>query len=125
MADVSLPKTCANVEFVQLADVEGRLVLIPEPAYRQLVATADGMLTIHIPVGKDTVEWLTVTEAAKAHLDDVDGLTLPIAKARISRACDSGQIVHVGRGTKRRIEPTSFAAWRLKEREKNLNRLDD
>lgn len=66
--------------------------------------------------------WLTVTEAAQQHIEDVDGMTIKYARAKISRACDAGQIVSRGCRRERKIEPVSFRAWRLVEREKDLAR---
>lgn len=71
-------------------------------------------------------ECLTVTEAARQHLGDVDGLTLTAARARVTRAANAGEFADNGKsGVHRRIEPQSFAAWRLKQRERALDEVDD
>lgn len=118
--------TIASIEFVPLTDSRGVLVLIPGPVlahYRSL-----GIKTLHleVPLDSDTSRtgWLTVTEAAREHLEDVDGITLAQATAKISRACDRQKILASGHGRDRRIEPTSFGAWRLAQRERELDRTD-
>lgn len=103
----------APVTAVELALLQGRkaiqpptLFLVPDHAVQEQ-------------------EWLTVAEAAKQHLNDVDGLTYSVAKAKISRACNAGKIRSRGVGPQRRIDPGSFAEWRLHERERNLASYDE
>lgn len=69
--------------------------------------------------------WLTVTECARLIADDLPSLTLTQAKARVSRAAGSGRLVTNGktRGA-RRIERTSFDAWRLEQRDRDMD-VDD
>lgn len=70
--------------------------------------------------------WLTVTEAAKKYLRDVDGLNLNKAKGRVSIAATRGEFETNGKkGQARRIEPNSFAAWQLDERNRNLDAEDE
>ena len=126
MAEPSIPDTRAEAQFVQLADAEGRLVLLPAATVQHF--RMSGMTSINVTIdlssAKPARPWLTVTEAAHLHLDDVDGMTLKRAKVRISRACDAAKIVCRDKGTDRRIEPDSFSAWRLAERESNLDDKD-
>jgi len=71
---------------------------------------------------------LTVTEAAQQHLVDLppaldadDAKRLfKAAKAKISLACKAGHIRAIGTGRARRIDPASFAEWRLRQRDKFL-----
>jgi len=66
--------------------------------------------------------WLRIKEASRLHVDDVDGLNEAHAKTRVIRAADSGKFTTNGKhGRERRIDPISFAAWWLRERERNLN----
>lgn len=74
---------------------------------------------------ENATSWLTVTEAARLHLDDVDGICLGTAKGKISRACDKNDITSNGKtGRHRLIDPISLNAWRLNQREMNLDRAD-
>lgn len=74
--------------------------------------------------------WLTVSEAALLHVEDrrpprdaADRRRLVKAsRAAISWACGRGLIVHVGTYSKRRVCPTSLAAWRLAWRQRAENR---
>lgn len=126
MATFSIPETTATTHYVELADSEGRLVLLPRATVDAVLAAGRTSIVMTISLTAEPPQpWLTVTEAAKLHLDDVDGLTLPVAQAKVSRACRDGKVVSTGEGTLRRIDPKSLAAWRLQERERNLSRLDD
>lgn len=65
--------------------------------------------------------WLTVQQAALEYVNDVDGLDLAKAKARVSSAASRGKFTTNGdTGNRRRIDPATFAAWRLAERDRNL-----
>ena len=120
------PETTAVTRYIELADADGRLFLVPAATVNALrMAGLSSLSTTISLTGDPPRPWLTVTEAAKAHLSDVDGISLPVAQAKISRACRQGKLVSTGEGTLRRIEPASFSAWRLSERERNLERVDD
>lgn len=69
-------------------------------------------------------EWLTVSEAARLLQTDIDGLEFANAAGRISQAIRSRRFTVEGTNSRRRIDPTSFAAWRLQQRERNLARSD-
>lgn len=126
MAAFSIPETTALTHYVELADAEGRLFLVPTATVNALRAAGLTSLNTTIALTADPPErWLTVTEAAVAHMSDIDGLTLAVAKANVSRACREEKLVSRGEGTLRRIEPKSLAAWRLAERERNLARDQD
>lgn len=119
-------ETVAQVHFIELTDAEGRLFLVPAATVNALRLAGLSSVTVTIGLTSEPPQrWLTVTEAARQHLDDVDGLTLTVAKAKVSRACREGKIASTGEGTARRIDPTSLAAWRLAERERNLERADE
>jgi len=114
--------TC-EVTFRQVADTEGRLILIPEAMARALAeAGRDTItLTIKLPARK---RMLRLAEAARLHTEDVDGLGYDAARKRIIRACRAGRIEHTKIDGVLYLDPDSLAAWRLKERERNLDRLD-
>lgn len=68
-----------------------------------------------------TRRWITVTEAARLLLDDVSGIELPQAKARVSKAASDGKFTtNAKHGQARRIDRPSFSVWRLEQREKDL-----
>lgn len=65
--------------------------------------------------------WLTVTEAAELLLDDVSGIDLERAKARVCRAAAANRFrINGERGRRRRIDRDSFSTWRLEQREREL-----
>lgn len=64
--------------------------------------------------------WITVTAAAKLLLEDVSGIDLGKAKARVSKAAGEGRFRTNGKdGRDRRIDRDSFSTWRLEQREKD------
>lgn len=83
----------------------------------------DMMRTIRPPVKE--VNWLTVTEGAQLLLQDVSGLDLEKAKARVSKAATAGKFRTNGQsGAARRIDCDSFSTWRLEQRERDLDAED-
>jgi hypothetical protein len=65
--------------------------------------------------------WLTVSECAELLLNDVSGIDIDKAKARVSKAASSGKFGTNGKtGSARRIDKDSFSAWRLEQRERDL-----
>jgi hypothetical protein len=69
--------------------------------------------------------WITVTAAAKLLLDDISGIDLDKAKARVSKAANEGRFRTNGKkGAARRIDRDSFSTWRLEQREKDLSAYD-
>ena len=69
--------------------------------------------------------WITVTAAAKQLLDDVSGINLSKAKARVSKAAGEGRFRTNGKeGRERRIDQDSFSTWRLEQRAKDLAAYD-
>ena len=69
--------------------------------------------------------WLTVTQAAKLLVHDVPCLDVTKARARISVAAGRKDFTFTGDRKDRRIEPGSFANWRLKQRDRGLDEEDD
>lgn len=95
--------------------------LIPWSAMNTLKRPVDLSWAIH---GHDaaTSTWQTVSEAAKLLLADISGLDLAKARARVSIASRRGQFLSNGQAKyEHRVEPTSYAAWRLAQRERDLN----
>jgi len=117
----------ARVTFRQVADTEGRLVLIPEAMARVLRQTGKKRvtLTIELEGDKPSRPWTRLADAAREHMDDIDGITYRAARQKILRACKAGRIVHTETPHPVYVEPDSFAAWRLAERKRNLDRLED
>lgn len=65
--------------------------------------------------------WITVTAAATLLLDDISGIDLDKAKARVSKAANEGKFRTNGKkGSARRIGHDSFSTWRLEQRAKDL-----
>lgn len=67
------------------------------------------------------VQWLTVSECAELLLNDISGLDIDKAKARVSKAASSGKFGTNGKtGSARRVDRDSFSTWRLEQRERDL-----
>lgn len=64
---------------------------------------------------------LTVSDAARLLQKDFPHLTLERARARVSRAAGRNKFVCDGKYLRRRIDPNSFAVWRIKQREDDLD----
>lgn len=133
MAVFSIPETTAPTHYVELADSEGRLVLLPRAMVDAMRAA--GRTTISMTIGltaEPSPPWLSVTEAAELHLEDLPPAQdererhkqLLTARANISRACSEGKIACVGEGPARRVNPNSLAAWRLMQRDRYLRDAD-
>lgn len=75
-----------------------------------------------------TPQWITVTAAAKLLMGDLPVLSgqLSKAKARVSKAAGEGKFRTNGqKGTARRIDAGTFAAWRLAQRDADLAKEDE
>jgi hypothetical protein len=71
-------------------------------------------------------QWLTVTECAQLLMKDLLGTSLEQARAKVSWAANAGKFVTNGKERHaRRIERTSFNAWRLQQRDRDLDAEDD
>lgn len=65
--------------------------------------------------------WLTVTEAAELLLNDVSGIDIDRAKARVCRAAAGNKFRTNGEsGRRRRIDRDSFSTWRLEQRKRDI-----
>lgn len=70
-------------------------------------------------------QWLTVTQCAELLAKDLPSIDLPRAKARVSKAASSGKLTTNGKTRDdRRIERQSFDAWRLQQRDRDLDAED-
>jgi len=70
-------------------------------------------------------QWLTVTDCARLLMRALPHLTLKRAQARVSKAANTGHFVTNGKcGQDRRIERSSFDAWRLAQRDRDLDEED-
>ena len=115
------------VDHICLTDEVGRVFWVAAQTVEALLSTGVQEISPRLRLRRltgDAPETLTVTEAAKLLIEDFGDLTLVRAKARISRACDRGEVTATGRGRARRIDPTSLAAWRLRQRDRDLDRVD-
>jgi hypothetical protein len=66
--------------------------------------------------------WLTVSQAAGLLANDLPFLEPKRAMARVSKAADAGKFVtNEKQRAARRIERVSFDAWRLQQRDRNLD----
>jgi len=97
-----------------------KLPILPLPAMQeqhagQYVTADDG----------DADGWLTVTQAAKLLTRDVPGLDMAKARSRISTAAGREEFEFDGDRKSRRIEPGSFALWRIEQRDRDLDDEDD
>jgi len=75
-----------------------------------------------------TPQWITVTSAAELLMGDLPVLSgqLGRAKARVSKAAGEGKFKTNGqKGTARRIDAGTFAAWRLQQRDADLAKEDE
>jgi hypothetical protein len=75
----------------------------------------------------ESPEWITVTEAAYLLMDDFPSLKGSLGRARsiVSRAATAGKFKTNGKkGYYRRIDAGSFAQWRIKLRDADLDKED-
>lgn len=133
MAAFTIPETTAPTHYVELADSEGRLVLLPRATVSAMLAAGRTSISMIISLTSAPPQpWLSVTEAAKLHIQDLPPAAneeerrqqLLTARASISRACSEGKIVCIGEGTSRRLNPDSLATWRLIQRDRYLRDAD-
>ncbi len=70
--------------------------------------------------------WMTVTEAAQLLMRDLPGLKLETARARVSVAASRQAFQsNKQKGARRLIDADSFSAWRLQQRDKDLDAEDE
>lgn len=72
-----------------------------------------------------TIQDLRLAQAARLLMSDVDNLSQRQAEDRIRYAIRQKTVLASGTSRSLRIDPNSFAAWRLEQRERNLNSLDE
>lgn len=83
----------------------------------------DLLRSIRPPLRED--DWLTVTDCARMLMKDLPHIELDRAKARVSRAANAGKFTTNGKKRDaRRIDRTSFDAWRLEQRDRDLDEED-
>lgn len=127
MNQTDAPVIETTMSFRQFASAEGIAVLLPKSTADHFLRSGRRLLTIDIDLspGEPPAQWLTVEQAAREHMADIDGISLNYARAKVSRACSQGKFRNNGLYRhSRRIDPDSFRVWRLAEREKHLDRLD-
>ena len=73
----------------------------------------------------DGTGWLTVTQAGELLMHDLPGLDLAKARSRISTAAGRKEFKFDGERKERRIDPHTFASWRLKQRDRDLDAEDE
>jgi CheY-like chemotaxis protein len=73
----------------------------------------------------DKSQWLTVTQAAELLMHDVPAVDLAKARSRISTAAGRKEFNFAGVRKDRRIEPHTFASWRLRQRDRDLDEEED
>jgi len=110
----------------------------PLPATVAAVMKARGVnsicpprLYLEPPPSNDS-SYLTISQAAQEHLEDVMPFAasdrkyqLDAARKRILRACKRGEIIVATIDGNRRLDADSFRAWRLRYREQALDAADD
>lgn len=70
--------------------------------------------------------WISVTEGAQLLVNDLPYLDMKKAAARISKAAGASKFMTNGKTRDaRRIDRTSFDAWRLEQRDRDLDEEDD
>lgn len=122
------PNTTKRCDWIDFADELGRPVKLHRATVRHLRKTGqtDITITIHIQrAGRAQIRngrWLTATQAARLHMNDVDGLTLDAARMAVRRGAEHNEFTSQGAGRERRIDPVTFDAWRLRRRELDLAR---
>lgn len=124
MATRIIPETTAPTHYVELADSDGRLVLVPAATWHALRSAGVESITVQLSRGGDAGVELTVTEAARQLMCDLrppidradEERLLMQAKAAICRACERGQLRSRGARRARRIDAASFAEWCLARR---------
>jgi hypothetical protein len=110
---------------VTLADEFGNLIHIHPITFKRWQAINPIAISTTILLGDTPEDWITITAAAYLHLDDIDAIKLPAAKAAISRACDDGSLRYNQKtGHDRRLCPIGVDAWRLRRMKADLARDD-
>lgn len=116
----------ASTDWTACVTTTGIPILIPTVTIEHFSALRLDLLELEVrmPGAATSADWLTITEAARLHTEDVDGLTEDAARKRIIRAVEAGKVRSRGTASRRKIDPDSFGAWRISARDKNLDQLD-
>jgi hypothetical protein len=81
--------TSNQLQFVTLESTTGVIVQIPSIQYARLIASGATSFTLTMQVAPDspklTASWLTITDAARLLMADVDGLEIKSASMRWPR----------------------------------------
>lgn len=116
--------TIVPIPFVQCLDERtGTLVLIPEAVWAHRNERKIELSVIRA-AETATPDWLTVKAAARTLMKDLN-LDFAAAKSRVLRAADSKKFESAGDKGSRRIDPVSFSAWRLEQRDRDLDAEDE
>jgi len=116
--------TVEQVPFMVCISAENVLVKMPADIYNRLAAA--GRFTLTFNATPTPADWLTVADAARIFIDDVDaGHTLATAHTKISRAIDRGKIVADKSSGRKMIDRSAFALWCQAERRKINAREND
>lgn len=110
------------LKLVPVSTTTGVMAWLPQQTVESLKSNGGGDLRIKIE--SDTTGWLTQKQATVEHMNDVDGLKFDAAKMRIRRAAERGAFLSVGKNRDHRIDPVSFRAWRLEQRERDLDGME-
>lgn len=129
MATPTIPDSTAVVQFAQISDTMGRLFLLPRAAAEALFSGATTEVTVVFRRGETSEPhsrdgWLSVSEAAALLISDNTAANYAAAKTSVSMGARRGHFAWEGEGVDRRIDPTSFDAWRLARRDRANDRED-
>ena len=120
-----------DLELVALVGAKGTMAWFPKPVVEAAQAAGTAMISDSWPIAPvdDLAGWLPVRDAVKDYADDVsDAAGRPLSdKAlwmRVTRAMKAGRFRWTDSPAGKRIDPTSFAAWRLGERLADLNKAE-
>ncbi len=108
---------------------------VPTLSLAESVSVVDGSLQVDLAplvaqlnasTSNGSANWLTVTEAAELLMRDLPALNLEAARARVSVGGNRGAFrTNNLKRDQRRIEATSFSAWRLAQRDRDLDAEDE
>jgi len=128
MAELILTKSIP-IDHVPLCDEFGRVWWIDAITYSAWLDRGLTEICPHLmlkPVQQTEAKpGLRLAEAARLLTSDVDDLSQRQAEDRIRYAIRTNKVLANGAGRSLRIDPISFAAWRLEQRERNLDSIEE